>query len=377
MRVALVNVTTTTKIGGVETFVWQLARILAAKGISATIFGGATAGGPSRPALTDVAVVTAPYLDRAHLRSVPVLSRQYGLTKLLERLSFGVTAQAALRAGAFDIVHIHKPFDFPLASYLRARTNSRIVYSSHGRDFFPGDRRLINAVDRVTACSRYNAAEVRERFGREACVVYNGVDIDLFAPRPPDVAWEERIAAPGTPVALWAGRLERWKGTIDAVRAIALARHPVHLVIAGRGPEAGRLRAAAQSLGIADRVHMVGARPHEELPGMFAASDVVLGTSFANETFGMTLAEASACARPVIATDFGGFPEVVRQNETGILVPPRAPAALAAAIDTLLDDPQRACRMGEAGRAWVASQFAWPIVADRVIAVYREALGAH
>jgi D-inositol-3-phosphate glycosyltransferase len=377
MRVALVNVTTTTKIGGVETFVWQLARILAAKGVSVTIFGGAATGGPVRPMLTEVSVVTTPYLDRARMRRVPILSKQYGLTKLVERLSFGATSLAALQSGGFDIVHIHKPFDFPLAAYLRTRTDARIVYSSHGRDFFPGDRRFIGAIDQMTACSRYNAAEVRERYGREACVIYNGVDVDLFAPQVPRTERKKPLVVGDAPVALWAGRLERWKGTIDAVRAVAIARHPVHLVIAGRGPEEGRLRAAAQSLGIADRVHMLGARPHEELPDMYAASDVVLGTSFANETFGMTLAEASACARPVIATDFGGFPEVVRHNETGILVPPRAPARLAQAIDALIDDPRHASHMGEAGRAWVASQFAWPIVADRVIAVYREALGAH
>jgi D-inositol-3-phosphate glycosyltransferase len=104
---------------------------------------------------------------------------------------------------------------------------------------------------------------------------------------------------------------------------------------------------------------------------------VVLGTSFANETFGMTLAEASACARPVIATDFGGFPEVVRDGETGLLVPPRDPARLAAAIDTIIRDPDDAARMGAAGRAFVAAEFAWPTVTARVIAAYEEALGAH
>lgn len=377
MRVALVNVTTTTKIGGVETFVWQLARHLAARDIAVTIFGGSRSGSPERPALPGVAVVTTPYLDRAHMRSVPVLARQYGLTKLLERLTYGAVARAALEREDFDILHIHKPFDFPLAAYLRARTHARVIYSSHGRDFFAGDRRFVRAVDRMTACSQYNAAEVRQRYAREARVIYNGVDTAEFAPRPPDDAWKSELAGRNAAIVFWAGRLERWKGTIDAVRAVALARHPVHLAIAGSGPEEGRLIAAARSLGIADRVHLLGARPHGELPRMFATSEIVLGTSFANETFGMTLAEASACGRPVIATNFGGFPEVVQHDHTGLLVPPRAPAALAQAIDDLLDNPARAAAMGEAGRGFVTAQFAWPIVTDRVIAVYREALGAH
>ncbi len=117
--------------------------------------------------------------------------------------------------------------------------------------------------------------------------------------------------------------------------------------------------------------------PHEDLPALFAATQVVLGTSFANETFGMTLAEASACGRPVIATDFGGFPEVVRHGETGLLVPPRDPARLAAAIDAIIGDPADAARMGAAGRAFVTAAFAWPKVTERVIAAYAEALDAH
>jgi D-inositol-3-phosphate glycosyltransferase len=136
------------------------------------------------------------------------------------------------------------------------------------------------------------------------------------------------------------------------------------------------LKDAARSMGLTDRVHFLGNLPHEELPSIFAATHMVLGTSFANETFGMTLAEASACGRPVIATNFGGFPEVVCDGETGLLVPPRDPARLAAAIDAIINDPVGAARMGEAGRAFVTAEFAWPKVTERVIAAYAEALHA-
>jgi D-inositol-3-phosphate glycosyltransferase len=377
MRVALVNLTTTTKIGGVETFVRQLARFLAARAIDVSIFGGMPSRGEEAPRVPGVNVRTMPYIDRAQFRRVPLLTRQYGAAKLLERTSFALCARAILESGDFDIIHIHKPFDFPLAAWLRARTRARVVYSSHGRDFFPGDRRFIGSIDVLTACSQYNAADVSARYGRAARVIYNGVDTDQFSPRPPDAArWQGQVAS-GVPVALWAGRLVRWKGTIDAVRAVSLARSPVHLCIAGAGPEEPRLRDAARSLGIADRVQFLGNVPHEELPHVLAATHVVLGTSFANETFGMTLAEASACARPVIATNFGGFPEVVRRGETGLLVPPRDPTRLAAAIDAMIGSPNDAVRMGAAGRAFVTAAFAWPTVTERVIAAYEEALDAH
>lgn len=377
MRVALVNLTTTTKIGGVETFVGELAGRLADRGVAVTVIGGASASQPILPPLPNVEVITVPYIDRATMRHAPLLGRRYGLTKLLERLSFGVCARRVIERGAFDIVHIHKPFDLPLAAWLRARTGARIVYSSHGRDFFPGDRHFIGAVAVFTACSAYNAAEVRGRYHRDAQVIFNGIDTERFVPQPPDTAWRAGHVADGAPLILWVGRLERWKGTIDAVRAIALLGGdcPAHLAIAGTGPEMDRLRAAARSLGIHERVHFLGNCDHASLPRIYSSCDVVVGASFANETFGMAIAEASACARPVIATRFGGFPEVVRDGETGLLVPPRDPQALAAAIRTLLCDPARGRAMGEAGRAHVETHFAWPVVTERVLRVYREALG--
>ncbi len=373
-RVALVNLTTTTKIGGVETFVWELARNLALRGIGVTVIGGQSRALPAKKAAPGVSVETVPYLDRARIRRIPLLGRRYGLTKLLERLSFGLRARAVIEHGAFDIVHIHKPFDFPLASWISARTGARILYSAHGRDFFPGDRRFIRAITTFTACSAYNAAEVYERYGRAAEVIYNGIDTEWFSPHEADAAWRQHITGGAAPVILWVGRLERWKGTIDALRALALLDCPAHLVIVGDGPELSRLRDAARSLNVADRVHLLGACDHARLPGIYAAADIVIGTSFANETFGMALAEASACARPVVATRFGGFPEVVRDGVTGLLVPPRDPQALAAALRSLLHDPERRTRMGEAGRAHVVAHFAWPVVTDHVLRLYEAAL---
>jgi glycosyltransferase involved in cell wall biosynthesis len=239
-------------------------------------------------------------------------------------------------------------------------------------------------VDAITACSEYNAAEVRDRYGRDAAVVGNGVDIAAFRPAAPDnPVWQGAyevaqranppLGAGDAPLLVWAGRLVRWKGTIDAVRALALMRTPVHLLIAGAGPEEGRLRDAARALGVAGRVH-IGSYGYAQMPAVYAMADIVIGTSFANETFGMALAEASACERAVIATDFGGFRETVRHGETGLLVPPRDPVALATACDSLLRAPARRQTIGVAGRRFVVEHFAWPAVAARVRTVYRSAL---
>lgn len=374
-RVALVNLTTTTKVGGVETFVWELAGHLAHRGVSVTVVGGTSVTPPARKTTLGVNVEMIPYLDRDRIRRAPLLGRRYSLTKLLERLSFALRAHGVIERGAFDIVHIHKPFDFPLAAHIAKQTGARIIYSSHGRDFFPGDRRFTNAIHTFTACSAYNAAEVRERYGRDAQVIYNGIDTEQFSPRASDAVWRQAITGGEAPLILWVGRLERWKGTIDALRALALLDCPASLAIIGDGPEMSRLRDAARSLGIAGRVHLLGTYDHARLPDLYSSADIVVGTSFANETFGMALAEAGACARPVVATHFGGFPEVVRDGDSGLLVPPRDPHALALAIRALLHDPERRRRMGNAGRAHVVANFAWPVVTDHVLRLYREALG--
>lgn len=415
MRVALVNVTTTTQFGGVETFVLELANALRAAGDEVVVFGGrrrygkgqsqwnldgvpqaasavtlgdgstavyiAGTGDDDSAVIRGRDIVTSPFISRDMFRSMPLLSRQYGMTKLLERLSYGILAYPAIAAGKFDVVHIHKPFDFPLATALtRGNTRTKTVYSSHGRDFWRGDRALVENIAAITACSAYNAAEVRERYGRDATVIYNGVDLDTFRASAPDYPlWQQAYAvgqkadpplgAADAPLLVWAGRLVRWKGTIDAIRALALMQTHAHLLIAGAGPEERRLRDATRALGVSERVHF-GQYPHHQMPEVYAMADIVLGTSFANETFGMALAEASACERAIVATDFGGFREVVRHDETGLLVPPRDAAALAAACDDLLAAPTRRQTMGEAGRRFIGGHFAWPIVAERVRAVY-------
>jgi glycosyltransferase involved in cell wall biosynthesis len=131
------------------------------------------------------------------------------------------------------------------------------------------------------------------------------------------------------------------------------------------------LEEAARTAGLAERVRFLGPVPHEELPRLLAVSDVLVATSFASETFGIALVEAQACGVPVVASRFGGFPEVVRDGETGLLVPPQDPAALAAALRALLPDSGRRRRMGEAGRRWVAEQFHWERVAERVLEAYQ------
>jgi alpha-maltose-1-phosphate synthase len=95
------------------------------------------------------------------------------------------------------------------------------------------------------------------------------------------------------------------------------------------------------------------------------------------EPFGLINLEAMACGTPVVASAVGGIPEVVVDGETGLLVPPGDPGILAAALGRLLADPARGARLGTAGRRRVEERFSWERIAERTIAVYEDARGAH
>jgi glycosyltransferase involved in cell wall biosynthesis len=373
LQVALVNVTTTTQVGGVESFVWELAEQLAAAGDAVTIWGGA---GPVRRDVPGVRVITRPYVSRAALRRLPLLDRQYGLTKLLERLTVGVTSLSGLARDHYDVVHIQKPFDLPLGALVHQLTGARLIFGCHGKDFFAGDRAFTRWVDAAVSCSAFNADQVQAHYGLRPEVIYNGIDTDRFRPGPADPALRAAWSPDGAPVLLWAGRMVRWKGAAYAIAALPLLRHTPapRLVLVGDGDERPELAALAERLGVADRVIFTGPLPAARMPAVYPSADVVLGTSFVNETFSITSCEAMACGRPVIAADFGGFREVVAGGVTGRLVPPQNPAALAAALDDLLADPARLAAWGVSGRERVERLFAWPVVAAHVRRVYARAL---
>lgn len=373
MNVALYNLTTTTQYGGVESFVWEVARRLAERGHATTIVGGA---GDLRRPYANVRVITFPYLSRAALRRIPGLGKQYTLTKLVERLSFGMNARGFMNRERFDLVHIQKPYDLPFAARVKARAGSRIVFGCHGTDFFPGDRRFVRAADLAVSCSAFNANQVRAHYGITPRVVYNGIDpVDLY-PRAVDHGLRRALvgaeASAEASIIFYAGRLVRWKGVQHLIAALAqLAQsRQVVLVIAGEGEYRPALEQRARELGVGDRVRFLGYIAGDRLPRYYAASDIAALASYANETFSIMSCEAMACARPVVGTRFGGIPEVVVDGETGLLAEPENPEDLARQLARLLDDAALRQRLGECGRRRALDLFTWDHVTERVLAAY-------
>ncbi len=186
-------------------------------------------------------------------------------------------------------------------------------------------------------------------------------------------ARQELGAAPGEQLIGTVGRLiEPKKGIpvfLTAARSLAEKLPDVRFVIVGDGPARSRLEETATRLGVAHRTTFAGER--RDIPRVMDALDLLVQPSNW-EGFGLTLLEAMAVGRPIVATRVGGIPEVVLDGRTGTLVPPGDPDALAGACFDLLADGERAARFGEAGRERVRAEFSIDRLVNDTASLYRE-----
>jgi phosphatidylinositol alpha-1,6-mannosyltransferase len=157
------------------------------------------------------------------------------------------------------------------------------------------------------------------------------------------------------------------------IRALATLPAAVRYLIIGAGPDEGRLRALAESLGVADRVTIAGALSDAEIAEAYATATVYVGLSRRDgavsvEGFGLSFVEAASSGTPSVAGDSGGVRAAVRDGETGLIVPATDVAAAALAIRSLLDDESRRRAMGAAARAAVLAHYNWDRVARETLA---------
>lgn len=172
---------------------------------------------------------------------------------------------------------------------------------------------------------------------------------------------------------MFVGRLSAVKGVpvlLEAFAQARAARPDLQLTLVGDGPDRAALEAEAAGRGLTEAVSFTGYRSQAEVAGMLAQHDVLVLPSFA-EGVPVVLMEAAAAAMPVIATAVGGVGELVRHDDTGLMVPPGDSAALSAAILRLMGDAEARARMGAAGRALVEEEFTAPVEAARLARLLR------
>lgn len=271
----------------------------------------------------------------------------------------------------------------PLARLCRVPA---VVETYHGREAwrqgllrgrFVVDRLAARFVDRVitvSAAARDFLVHGKGYPAAKVVVVPNGRDLSVYAPGDSrEAAREEFGLDRDTPLVGVVGRLEAQKGhthLLDAWPAVVRALPDARLLLVGEGSLRGPLQAQARAAGVARSVIFAGYRA--DVPRMLDAMDVVALPSL-HEGMPLTVIEAAAAARPVVATAVDGTVEVVREGETGRLVPPADAAAFGRALVDVLSSPERGAALGRAARALALEQFGIDRQVEATARIYREA----
>jgi phosphatidylinositol alpha-1,6-mannosyltransferase len=247
------------------------------------------------------------------------------------------------------------------------------------QDVWPRERTQLQAADRIVANSRFTAGLV-EQAGvdpRRIHVIHPGCDAERFRPRPADPALRERLLGPraGGRVVLTVANLVERKGHDMVIQALPeiIRRIPdTTYLVAGDGPYRDTLDHLARAAGVRNRVVFAGRVEADDLPAVYALSDVFVMPSRVRpaecdvEGFGLVFLEANACGKPVIGGRTGGIPEAIVDGETGFLVDPESRADIAERLLTILSDSDRGAEMGRRGRDRVRAHFSWASAAAQV-----------
>ena len=303
------------------------------------------------------------------LRQWPALQRRYGFDVVFDNqcLSWGLLGLQKLGTPVVSVIHhplhLDREADFAV--------DPRLVKKIRRTLYFPlfMQQQVAPRLAKIVTVSEASRSEIEKHFRipeKDIAVVYNGTDAELFHPHP-EVNKDTDL--------IFIGRTEdRKKGIGTLIEALSLLPERVTLkIVDGRIPADGLVPRLVRKFGLEARVRF---QPKflevPELVREYSTGRVAVVPSFF-EGFGFPASEAMACGIPVIANAAGALPEVVgTDGSAGLLVAPRSPQALAAAIRELLADPARAARMGRAARDRVLRLFRWEQAAAELVHVFEE-----
>ena len=291
-------------------------------------------------------------------------------------LRFKHQAREVLEEHRFDILHFHEPFvPFLSPTMLDASETVNIAtfhaFGGFSPSYWIGSRfagRLATLLHGRIAVSGAARHFINRYFPGDYRIIPNGVDLDRFASADP---FEE--LRDGTLNILFVGRFEERKGLIHLLKAYHRLRKrkvDARLLVVGAGPKEREYRRFVGLRGIRD-VEWLGRVSDEDKVRYFASADIYCAPNTGQESFGIVLLEAMAAGVPIVASDIHGFKKVVERNVQGLLVEPKTPRALAAALYRLARDPDLRHEMGDAGRAR-APEFTWDRVTERIVDFYYE-----
>ncbi len=373
-------------VGGPALHVTYLAQGLAERGYETTLVAGDVAPGEASMAF----VAEQAGVD---VVSLPGLSRE--LSPLRDPLA-ALRLALVIRRVRPDVIHTHTAKAGAVgrvAALLSGRRRPIVVHTFHGhvlRGYFGAARTLlfhgIEAVlarvsDRLIAVSpevRDELVSLRVAPARKFTVVRLGIELEprvRFDGDPAEVRRRHGIGAEKFVVG-WFGRMTAVKRTDDLLTMLAGLRErgiDALLLLVGDGDDRGELEQRAHDLGLARSCLFLGYQ--QDVAPWYAVCDAVVLTS-ASEGTPVTIIEALAAGRPVVATNVGGVPDIVDEGETGFLVRPRDTHALAERLEIIARDPKRRAAMGAMGRERVLGRYAVGRLVDDIDELYRDLLGS-
>lgn len=385
--------------GGMNVYIVETAKRLAARGIEVEIFTRATSS--SQPRGTAEAVELSPGVLVRHITAGPL----EGLAKnelpgQLCAFSAGVLRTEALHEpGWYDAIHSHYWLSGQVGWLARERWSVPLIHSAHtlakvknlmlaegdtpepaGRVI--GEEQVVAEADRLIASTTAEADELIDLYAadpRKVRTIAPGVDLANFAPGDCAEARATLGLRANAPTLLFVGRIQPLKAPDVLIRAAATLRetHPdLQVVIVGAPSGTGLdapnwLAGLATDLGLQDTVRFVPPADRETLAGYYRAADLTVVPSY-NESFGLVALESQACGTPVAAAAVGGLTTAVADERSGLLVEGHDPEVWAKELGRLLDEPRRLAELAAGARPH-AEQFSWDHTTDELVAAYRQA----
>jgi len=294
------------------------------------------------------------------------------------------------RRGKFDIVHTHTAKAGALGRLAALIAGVPvIIHTPHGHNFYgyfnKAVSRMVIIIERflalftdrmiaLTELEKNDYSRFKVASGGKVVLIYMGLEPDILKPgNSGELRNKLEIESSGKLIG-YVGRLDPVKGPqffIEAAR-ICLASNPgLKFVLCGEGSLRRQLEDRVDLLGLKGRIIFLGWR--EDAPDIISCLDMLILPSL-NEAVGIVLIEAQSLGVPVIASNVGGVPETLRDGQTGILVPPGDPRAIAEAAAGLLADPQKMRNMSAAAREWAGRKFKAGDMVEHICAVYRQVI---
>ncbi len=358
MKIALISVDFAPNVGGVASHVVELGKALVEKG-------------------HEVHVLTLPIADKQQRfevwQGMNVHRPKIPKSKIFYTPAMKIWLSRFLKQQRMDILHVHgmRPLEAT-----KGIADIPVIFTNHTSGFLrrieKGDKVHADLVKRLAHICHVLApseelCQATRAVGYQKPVDFipNGVDVKRFTPKQTTLSDDLPVTI------LLARRLVDKNGVTVFAHALGLLKNqPVKIIFAGDGPEKQNVINILTENDMLDKATFLDNVANEKMPEVYRSADISVLPSFMEAT-SITGLESMASGLPLVGTTVGGIPALISEGETGLLVPPGAPDALANALITLINDADLRHKMGRKAREKAEQQFSWSHIADRTLAVYQ------